>query len=427
MQVCKVDPAMVVSVDGHISALQVISRSSEINNQTATIACLSLLMMIATNSIDGREAISNSDEVVSCFEFASSTIKLITAESKTFSNSESEEVAEDRYSSGSEVEYEFLSFLTSLVPNKKCREMIFSDEEFLPSIEKLATEAPTYELQHAALLYLDSCARFIQYDATDTHHDADMICSSLLNIIDSSQIRRKSREIVGSSNIGTFGTFSKTHQFNENLVLASTCQVLEALIPNLSFDNLTKVHCSLAAVWNETLLFHWSLSRRTSSRTRNGGNLMFNISSIFLLLVGRSDTQILFKAPGVIEKLFYLIMLDSNCQENKNIRKETDDSVVKDTKCWKAAVAQSLQCLAVLTLNPMFITNEGKGWQEIITHVEQNESSHKPTGRISVSISTVPPSKPRESLKKTLENISNTSSDPLCSITAKKIIKNLFL
>lgn len=426
-QICKVDPAMVLSVDGHVSALQVISRSSKIDDQKPLKACLSLLIMIATNSTDGRDAISNSDECVSCVEYASSTIKRITVQNQTDPNSSSEEVIEDKKSSASEVEYDVLSFLTSLIPNKKCREIIFSDEKFLLSIENLATEAPTYELQHAALLYLDCCARFIQYDTADTHHNADMICLSLLNIIDSSHVRRKSRELVGSSNVGSFGSFSKTHQFNENLVLASTCQVLEALIPNLSVELLSKGLHSLSVVWNETLSFHWSLSRRINSRTRNSGNLMFNISSIYLLLVGRSDTQNLFKAPSVIEDMLSLIILDFNSQENENTRSETGDSVLKDVKQWKGAVAQSLQCLAVLTMNPMFITNDGKGWQEIISKVEQSELPPKPAGKIMMSTSTVPTSKPRQSVRRTLENISRNSADPLCSITAKKIMKNLFL
>jgi len=427
LEVCKVDPHIVLTVDGHVSALQVISRSSDITDQEPIKACLSLLIMIATNSTDGRDSISNSDECVFCMEHASSAIKRIATQSKTNSNSCLEEIVEHKSSSSPEIEYDVLLFLTSLIPNKKCREIIFSDEEFLPSIEKLATEGPTYELQHAALLYLDSCARFIQYDAADNHHDSDIICSSLLNIIDSSQIRRKTREIAASGNIGTFGSFSKTHQFNENLVLASTCQVLEALIPNLPLDLLSKVLQSLSAVWNETLPFHCSLSRRATSRTRNSGNLMFNISSIFLLLVGRNEAQNLFKDSNVIEDLLYLIIMDVNWQENKNARNETDDSVVKDIKYWRGAVSQSLQCVAVLTMNPMFVTSDGKGWLDMIANVEQNESPPKPAGKIRVFTSTVPASEQRQSLTKTLENVANNSSDPICSITAKKIMNNLFL
>jgi hypothetical protein len=56
------------------------------------------------------------------------------------------------------------------------------------------------------------------------------MASSLLLILDSS------RQIATSSGLRSFRDFYKSHQINEYLILASTCKVLETLIPNIPCD-----------------------------------------------------------------------------------------------------------------------------------------------------------------------------------------------
>jgi|AntRauTorckE5430_2_1112549.scaffolds.fasta_scaffold06338_1 hypothetical protein len=414
---------MVINVDAHVSALHVISKDSDSVSPAAKKGCFELLVQMSSSARKGRDAISSADECSACIDYAAHLIKSLAQEIDD-DNVTTKETKEVNGSTDVSLDLEAISFLSSLVPNESCRAIILLEEELEASIEILAKKSQRYEVQQAAILYLGCGARFIKYDSEDAQHYAEGMTSSLLLILDSSQIRRKSRQIATSSGLSSFGDFSKSHQINENLILASTCKVLETLIPNMPCETVSKVLCSLSTIWSDTLNFHMLSSKKTASKTRNSGIVMFNMSAILLIIVGRKETQELMNASTTVTNLLRFALLDPAKVEQKSKQSELDDSVC-DLRHWRAALSQSLQCLAVLTTNSNFRTDAGKCWDDIVSDVESNTTSKQASKIRSFGFTsqTAPPS---QTLLGSLDMLANNITDPLCSIVASRVRDNLF-
>ena len=242
-------------------------------------------MQISSQSRSGRDAISQSENSVSCIEFASDLIKDLADDLKEVEDANEKERKESDFSQVS-IELEAISFVSNLVSNANIREVLLSDDKLLSAIEDLAKESVSYQVQHASLLFLANAAKWVITSTEASNGFVDTLVTSLLSVLDSSQIRQESRQSNKSSGLSSFGDFSKSHEFNENLILASTCQVLAILFPKLSHECMVKVMDTISRTWNDTLNFHIFSTKKTASKTRNGGLLMYNISSILLLSIG---------------------------------------------------------------------------------------------------------------------------------------------
>eukprot|EP00979_Chaetoceros_neogracilis_P000626 scaffold155_cov234-Chaetoceros_neogracile.AAC.12 len=65
LEVCKIDPKMVIDVDAHYSALRVISKDSDSVNPAAKKGCFKLIVTSSSGK-EGRDAISSADECSAC-------------------------------------------------------------------------------------------------------------------------------------------------------------------------------------------------------------------------------------------------------------------------------------------------------------------------------------------------------------------------
>lgn len=417
---------MIVDVDGHISALQVIGGESY--SPDAKKACFELLISIASKSRAGRDAICDSEGCMSCIEYASDCINNLAMKYSKDEATEMEQlqIVDDKTSSF-HIELAAISFLSCLVRNKTARDSILSDAELEVSIETLAKDADLYEVQYSAIAFLGFCARHIQYEEGDAEQYEELF-GTVLSIIETSQVRTKSRQVDKSSGLSSFGDFKKSHHFNENLVLASSCRVIESLMPILSMESVSKAVAALSKLWNGAINFQALSSKRAASKCSNSGILMYNMSSIFLLAIGRSETQAIMKSPEILKSLLRLILFDQTKIEKQNKTEQGDNVAFNDSVHWRGALAQSLQCVAALTDNASFGNNEGaeKSWEEFISGVEASpNSSNGPIKMRSFTLSKQN-SLPSRTIKTSLETIESNISDSASSIAATRILENLF-
>lgn len=310
--------------------------------------------------------------------------------------------------------------------NQNCRNVILGNERLGSSIEILAKDAKSYEVQQAAILFLGTCAKYIQQNDEDASGSVQRISETMLSIVNSSQLRRKSRELASSSGLSSYGNFTKSHQFNENLILASACRVIECLLPLMPQDLVSKTLTSLSNAWADTMSFQTLSLKKTKSKTSNSGILMFNISSIFLLSVGRSETQELIMSSDIVANLLRLFLFNLSQMGKKTKHIEVDEAMAKDKIHWQGALTQSLQCIAVLSMNPVLRTNDGKSWEELVSDVESNTTSNSSSKMRAFAFSKQPAA-PTRDLKLSLEHVTaNASINPAGAIAASRIIENLF-
>ncbi len=420
------DASLIVEVDGHVSALQVIGAGSS-TSMAAKKKCYDLLIAISTNSRAGREAICNSDGCASCIDHASDCI--INLASKYEKNEsvkmEQLKISDDDRNASLEMEMAAISFLSSLLSETDARSSILGNGELESAIEALAKDATNYEIQQAAIVFLGSSVRYIQH----TEGEADIfneIFDTMLSIITTSQLRTKSRQLDNTSGFTSFGDFRKSHHFNENLILASTCRVMESLLPAVSPGSVTRALSALSKIWGDTLNFQMLSSKKAASKTRNSGVLMFNISSTLLLAAGRSETQELLKSSTILRDLLRFILFDPTKTEKLD-KNDPDGSALKDAVHWRGALAQTLQCVAILTDNHALDHNEAGSWEELISNVESNPSSSSNASKMrTFSLSAPKTSLQSRTIKKSLEAIESNTSDSVSSIAASRILANVF-
>lgn len=383
-------------------------------------------MQISSQSRAGRDAISQSENSVSCIEFASDLIKDLVDDLKDVEDANEKETKESDFSQVS-IELEAISFVSNLVSNANIREVLLSDDKLLSAIEDLAKESDSYQVQHASLLFLANAAKWVITSTDVNNCFVDTLVTSLLSILDSSQIRQESRQSNKSSGLSSFGDFSKSHEFNENLILASTCQVLAILFPKLSHECIVKVMETISRTWNDTLNFHIFSTKKTASKTRNGGLLMYNISSILLLSVGSERVQEVMNEAGNIEDILRFIILDPEKIEKKSKQVDSVDSSSTDLIFWKSARTQALQCLAILTNNLTYKSKDGMSWEELIRNIEENSTSKQANKIRTFALSQQSKVSSVRRLGHALDEFIQNSSDQLGIIAARRIQDNLFL
>jgi hypothetical protein len=423
-EVCKFDPTLVLEVDGHISALQVIAKVSPDDNVESS--CFELLAAICNKSKTGRFEIGKAEDCQACVDFATENVRsiLMTDVDEPDDGAISKEKEEEQRSElvvnekkDFAKELAAMSFLTSLLHQEECRTMILFNKPLKEAIDSIALEAPTYSLQHSASEFLCTTSRYLKHVDPEAPYNAENITVTLRAILETSHSRSKRMPMGSSSGFTSFGDFREAHHYNENLLVASACRGLESLLSKLPNDSLGEILSELSNLWRITIDFQMTSMKKTASKSNNSGLLMYNISCLFLLCCGKNTLHM---PVDVMSNILHLIVSNSTLNEKRMKQAGSDHVLKEDDSNWQAAFTQCLQCIAALTIT------ENYDWEDLISKAESGIAASKPKSRLRRPATMKQNSVANAvSMSSVLEEISSDHSNQLRSAAARRILQNL--
>jgi hypothetical protein len=397
-QVCKENPHLVLEVDGHISAMHVLS--DEKSNDYTNNACFQLLIALCQKK-DGLTKICASAGYGSCLD---STIKIVHDCSKIFIAGNSKMPLEK--SDFTEIYVSAIQFLLLLLSNKERKLELIEDTDLLKSMKEIALNSTDPCIQYFAIAYFGACIR-ISCALNLSLHQSDSVSCTILSIIQSSPSRRSKGQSEKSSGITSYGDFGEMRHFNENLILASCFQILQVLFCK-SAEQIQKEMLKLLEVSWKPMLQSLVVQKKSILRNRNAGFAMNNMMLLASMACSNRETNAwLIQNDSFIADLVDLVVANPFSEKIS-----VQDEVVRVEKMFfRSAMAHALNAIAFLTSCPsrdwssLFACIYNKSISSRLKAVRQQES---PT------------------FEDILLNISDTGEGSLAS-AALKILENIKL
>ena len=415
--------------------MQVIAYHSDDVSVPVKEACMDFLATICTKSKTAKTEISVANETSACIEIACGCIlshsKRITDIPQLASTGDLLDSIVDTPKDTDAIEIDdinlvlsCLSFLSSITRVKSTRKLIIQDLNLKESLSTILENTPSYAVKYAVNYFCATLARYISdFDQEGSRYSIPILSSMLLKCFTTQRARHKPTESTSL----LYGNFSKIHNYNDNLVLATACSAFEHMLPYMSTELVDEVLITLSSKFSEMVKYEMRTAKRVAMKTRNSGLLASNLVLFLFLCSVRSEYKTSLRKQQIISDLMCLILLNpgDNLSEGKKDN-EDDIRVLRIEKTnWNCGVMYCLQCLATLSIE----LDDVHSWDEIISSVElevQQTVKFRRSNR-TIGTSTSKETMPSNSLLETLNKFIGDSVDSGSSIAAKKIIENLDL
>jgi hypothetical protein len=423
--------------------MQVISYHSEENSHSTKEVCMDFLASISMRSKSAKEAISSADESSACIEFASSCI---LNHVKMFSNTssdgvgdllgtavETEAVGAQAKIDDTQIVLSSLTLLSALAQIKSSRTKIISDLKLHEALGLILESSSSQPIKHIVSLLLATLGRYVKdFEEEGSQYSVSSLSSILLLGF---KAKHTGYHPQTESTTPLFGNFSKVHHYNENLVLATICTAYENMFSNMTTDQVKEVLPEIIVKFADVVTNEMKMTKKIAMKTRNGGLLARTLSTFMYLCSLRPEYQNDLKVDIVLTDLFRLVLLNPG-EKLVEGKKDNDDEIKAlkvDKVNWNCCVMQCLQCLAILSTEPLETTDESrrsKSWDEIITSVEsevQFSLKNKRSTRLLSSTSSKTNQVAQVKAVAVLNKFWSEGFDSGSSVAAKKVLDNLDL
>ena len=241
----------------------------------------------------GKQAISGSDEAITTIEFAS---ECIIGHSKQFIISVSENDCDlldtlvekpqltpqqdATNASEDDLALASLTFLSSISRVKESRLRIIQNEKLKEALSAIFEKSPSPMIKFAIASLLSSLSRYSKdfISENDSCYSVDNMISMIALAFSSKQSKQSVRSSEQQSTL--FGNFSKSHQYNDNLIHATACEAFEHMLSNTSENLVRELISTLAQKLSDIVAYEMKTSKKIALKTRNSGLLVSNITSI---------------------------------------------------------------------------------------------------------------------------------------------------
>ena len=383
VKACKIDPKLVLDVDGHISAMQVIASQDEASDDVK-VDCMQLLGALCC-SRQGKQAISGSSESIQTIEFASDCIvyhsksftdTLLTGECDLLDNlvDKSESDVNSTYSvNDNNLALASITFLSSIAREKDSRLRILQDGKLKEAFSKIFEKSSSPMIRFAIASLLASLARYAKdFSSEESCYSIETMFSMIALVFSPNQAKQNMRVSASEKQISLFGNFSKTHQYNDNLVQATAYQAFEHMLSDTP-ENLTRELISnLAQKLSEVVSYEMKTSKKIAMKTRNSGLFACNITSIFSVCASRIEFKADLTSDGILIDLLRIILLNpaESVVEGKKDGEDEKNAQSEERRYWNCCVTNCLQCISSLSIDPEIRDNNESSWDEIMALVE---------------------------------------------------------
>jgi len=442
-EACKINPEMVLTVEGHTSVMHFIkSRSGEECDEIKE-ACINLLATLCKKTRRGREAVSAHEDCDACIAFASSNIVRLSEAYKdtkssepscdlldSFIDSQSHALSKSIVISDGSKELSSIAFLSSIVHAKECRTTIVRNSDVIEAFGILIQAALPFIFKSTIISCLAALARYVkEFSSEYTSLSAEQLTKILL-LISNKTLSTGARQPGPDTHSQLFGDFSETHHYNENLLYAMACTAFEHMLHHMSGDLVDEVLQNLLQKFKSAIDYQMNTTKKIAIKTRNSGLLACNISSILLRCSSVYDYQSFIKTRSVISDLLRVILLNPGeaLNESRDTADEAKMRALEDERTyWYCAVGNCLQCLAILSIEPFEMSMD-----DIIVNVETEVQASKTTKRSNIAMRAKGINSPKVpsssfSIAASLHNFARNGLDSTSSVSARRVIENLDL
>ena len=408
-------------------------------------ACMDLLASLCKSSKKGKEAISNADECSSCIAFASdhtvthaniykddtsseSVGDLLDTMMVKAPDSSTQPIKNDDWN----IVLSSITFLSSIVHMKASRIEIIQDNDLKEALCTILENSPYPIMKFAIVSFFAALARYAKDFANEeSSYSVQNLSSTLLLVFNPKQVKQGARLSVSERSTPLFGDFSAMHHYNDNLVLATAAAAFENILCHMSQELGHEVLLDLLQKFSDIIKYETKTTKKIAVKTRNSGLLVCNISSILFHCATRNEYQDMIKEESLLFDLLRIILLNPGEKLVEGKKDSSDDIKAREDEKtnWNCSVMYCLQCLAVLSIEPLEMGDGVKTWDDIMSHVE-TEIQISRKGRRSTSLRMVDSVQAKnKTLQVTiigsLKEFMNNSSNPGSSVAARKIIDNL--
>jgi hypothetical protein len=427
--------------------MQVISFHADEVSDAVKEACMNLLASLCASSKKGKEVVSGTDDCSSCITFASDCIsshaKLYNDSTSTESEGDLLDVMVEKPSISLPTPIEIgdcnivllsITFLSSIVRAKLSRMEVIKNNELKEALQIMLENSPSYAMKFAITSFFAALARYAKdFTNEESYYSVQNMSSMLLSSFNPKKSKQGARFSSSESSTPLFGDFSAMHHYNDNLVLATSCTAFEHMLPYMPHDLVQDVLEDLLQKFSDMIKYEMKTTKKIAVKTRNSGLLVCNISSILLQCTTRIEYQTIIKNESVLSDLLRLILLNPGEKLVEGKKDSLDDIHARETEKtnWYCCVAHCMQCLAVLSVEPLDI-GETKTWDDIMARVESEiqvvRKGRRTTTSLRMAVDTAPKNKVTQlSMTVALNNYLNGNFDPASIVAARKIIDNLDL
>ena len=346
--------------------------------------CMQLLGALC-GSRQGKQAISGSSESIETIEFASDCIvnhckgfsdTPLTSECDLLDNliekSESDVNTSDSMHDN-DLALASITFLSSIARERDSRSRILQDRTLKEALSNIFEKSPSPMIRFAISSFLTSLARYTKDISSEgSCYSIETMFSMIALVFSPNQAKQNMRVPASEKQKSLFGDFSKTHQYNDNLVQATAYQAFEHMLSDTP-ENLTReLISSLAQKLSEVVAYEMKTSKKIALKTRNSGLVACNITSIYSLCALRNEFKADLTSDGILNDLLRIILLNpaDSIVEGKKDGEDEKRAQAEERKYWNCCVTNCLQCISSLSIDPEIRESNESSWDEIMSTVE---------------------------------------------------------
>jgi len=431
----KGDPSSIINVEGHISVMQVIASAKEHPFLSDVgLACMNFLVTLCTETKLGRQSVSDAELCDSCIVFASDLLRdlvskcqgrAINDKTNEGEKSESENMSTDERTQIShhnivveqlKMVLATISFLTAIVRIPTCREKLFLDDQLHEHFNYLALDGP-FTLQHAVIKFFTTSARYMEKECTEEAYSISSLSSTLLSIIQSIHLGRNKLTFYETKKT-VLNDINDFQDANQNLVHAAACSTIECILCYITPNHQSEILSALRPLFISLLDYVASPGKKLEKKLKNSGTLIFNITSIFVRLLGCAQNQTALLNLELLSSFVKFIIV--------NPPKVIQDQIaIEDKTYFDCALNQCLYCLSILMIEPCPDTNGHISWKEVISGAESSLMKNSRTNRFSKHSMVKRSASESTPFVASLTSFVHDVSDPSRSIASRKILERL--
>ncbi len=407
--------------------------------------CMQLLGALCCSK-QGKQAISESEEAITTIEFASDCI---VEHSKEFMEATSDndcdllsnlvekpQTSPQQDTSNAyenELTLASLTFLSSIARVKESRLRIIQNEKLKETLSSIFEKSPSPMIKFAIASLLSSLARYSKdFTSDNSCYSVENMFLMIALAFSPKQIKHNVRSSSLEQQNTLFGNFSKSHQYNDNLMHATACEAFEHMLSNTPENLVHELISILAQKLSDTVTYEMKTSKKIALKTRNSGLLVFNITSILRHCATRMEFKVDLTSQNVLTEVLRIILLNQaeSIVEGKKDSEDEKRAQDEERKNWDSSVTNCLQFLSSVSIDPDLSGSDVSSWDEILSTVENEVQFYKKGKRKLRLTATVTNDEKQEQVTvvSTLNKYVNDGQNQSASaVAAGKILTNLDL